>query len=773
MREPSLLDVFKAIVVSRRGMAAILIFVVAYLTLGFLNPSIATWGRFALAALAVAALLVELAARFPQQMPSAPGAVMSAEIPSAVSLPQVRLEFNGVAVWRSTRLMLAVIAAFAAQTMMFNDPENYWTGIALWAVATALAYPLLRARPEPAAETAVVAEPSIHWLWAAVGAALSVIAFLSAGGNRFTPLVVIPWLLSVMLWPLALAGWRPQPETWWARLGARARAFKFETLRVQFSWTAVAVVAIFALGATLRFYHLNDVPREMTSDHVEKLLDINDVLHGQYPIFFNRNTGREPFQFYYTVALIRLFDLPLAHLTLKIGTALAGSVTLVFVFLLARELGGTEVGLWAMLLSAIARWPIALSRAGLRYPFAPLFAAPTFFFLARGLRSGRRSDFIWAGLFAGAGLQGYSSFRIVPILIVVLVGVWLFRLGQTRQSRLRLLGQLTMLISVALVTCMPLFRFMLDRPDLFWERIMTRISSTEQPLPGDLLSILWQNLYRVFLMFNYTRDEVWTVNISNWPTLSPLLAALFGLGLIALAVRAVRREGSAVLVIVAWVMLLLPSALSLAFPHENPSVARAGIAFPFVMFIAALPLAWIRREAVKHWPGWGGRIAAAAGLAVIVASTARTNFHDYFVTFRDQYAMSATNPSEVGTVVRAFVAGGVAPDSVWLKGFPYWLDARAVALESFDSFDWQNAVLDPEELTKAGDDARPKLFIVHIWDRPAIAKLRELYPNGVLAYHTSPTPGKDFLTYFVPGAEDFDENALPPPPASRLAPGRS
>jgi hypothetical protein len=111
----------------------------------------------------------------------------------------------------------------------------------------------------------------------------------------------------------------------------------------------------------------------------------------------------------------------------------------------------------------------------------------------------------------------------------------------------------------------------------------------------------------------------------------------------------------------------------------------------------------------------------------------------------------------------------VSPDSVWLKGFPYWLDARAVALESFDSFDWQNAVLDPEELTQAGDDARPKLFIVHIWDQPAIARLRELYPNGILAYHTSPTPGKDFLTYFVPGAEDFDENTLPPPPASRRA----
>jgi len=43
MREPSLLDVFKAIVTSRRGMISILIFVAAYLALSFLNSSLALW----------------------------------------------------------------------------------------------------------------------------------------------------------------------------------------------------------------------------------------------------------------------------------------------------------------------------------------------------------------------------------------------------------------------------------------------------------------------------------------------------------------------------------------------------------------------------------------------------------------------------------------------------------------------------------------------------------------------------------------------------------
>jgi hypothetical protein len=778
MNEPSLLDVFKAVVANRingRDVLRLILIVVGlyllYLEIRALfEPSGFRFDQDILRVLGAILILigaflipVRKAVRNPVEAES--GLSRTSDV---LRLPQVRLEFRGLEIWRSVRLMVALLLAFVAQVVMFRAPDQSLTGLALWTAAIALWYPVLRLKPEAVPETAVMSQPSINWRWGLAGAFLSAVAFLAAGGNRFTPFVVIPWLFGVVLWLLAFAGWHPQPKTWWVKLQTRVRTFQLDRLRIQLSWTTLAVLAILALGAYLRFYHLNDVPREMTSDHVEKLLDINDVLQGRYSIFFPRNTGREPFQFYYTALLMRLFDLPLSHLALKIGTALAGSATLLFVFLLARELGGTEVGLWTMLLSAIARWPIALSRAGLRYPFAPLFVAATFYFLARGLKSGRRSDFIWAGFFAGVGLQGYSSFRVVPLILLILLALWLIRPGQTYQARWQLLSYSFWLTTTMLVTSIPLFRFMLDRPDLFWERILTRISTAEQPLPGDALSILGQNLYRVLLMFNYTRDEVWTVNISNWPTLSPLLAGLFGLGLITFAVRAARGDWWATFVMVAWLMLLLPSALSLAFPSENPSMARAGASVPFVFLMAAWPLAWIRREALKHWAGLGGRLTALAGLALIVGVIARADFHGYFVTFRDQYAMSATNPSEIARVVRRFVAGGVDPNSVWLKGYPYWLDLRSVAIEAFGNFDWENAVLEPDELSVVGDDVPlkgdPKLFIIHIWDRPAIAKLRELYPNGLLAYHKSPTPGKDFLTYFAPGTEDFDENTLPPPP---------
>ncbi len=67
---------------------------------------------------------------------------------------------------------------------------------------------------------------------------------------------------------------------------------------------------------------------------------------------------------------------------------------------------------------------MAISRVGLRFPLSPLFVAPVLYYLLRGFRTGRRNDFLLAGLFQGIGLYGYSTIRILPVLLVVAI-LWL------------------------------------------------------------------------------------------------------------------------------------------------------------------------------------------------------------------------------------------------------------------------------------------------------------------------------------------------------------
>jgi hypothetical protein len=793
MNEPTLFDVFKTVFtrprVLRVGLFLAALFLAYQGALGLFNTpdpeGASSTAPLGLLAIALIPLTAAFMIRDPQPLNLrelirfAP----EAAVPAA-PLPQTGLPttMTMVDVWRIVRLPLAVGMAFAAQVMLYRTetPDQLqlsgtvWAGLVLWVSAIGLWYPTWKERiaDSPLADTAArpaarsAARP-VQWPFALAAAALSLVAFWAAGDHLYTPVVLFTWIVSSILWPLALLG--GSPFVWAQRAGPwlreRLAAFDPASFQLRLSATTLAVIAIFAFGTFLRFHELNDVPREMTSDHVEKLTDVTEVLGGQYTIFFPRNTGREPFQFYWTAALMRYFDIPLSHMALKIGTALAGSITLIFVFLLARELGGTEVGLWTMLLTALARWPIALSRAGLRYPFAPLFVAPTFYFLVRGLKSGRRSDFVWAGIFAGIGLHGYTSFRVVPIIIAILIGLWLVWRWRSREASWQGLAQNGLaLFSALLVVFVPLLRYALDDPQMFWFRVLSRVSTTEQLLPDEPLKLLVENMSRVLLMFNYTRDPVWTVNISYEPILSAMLAGLFGLGFVYLVMRAVCRDRWALLILITWLCLLLPSGLSLAFPNENPSVARTGAVVPFVLLIAAWPLALIRQTIVRHWPGAAGRLVSALGLFLLVGYIGQTELHDYFVRFRDQYALYATNPSEVGQAVRPFVAAGGSPDYVMLKGFPFWLDTRSVALESFDTLAWENSTMEVEDLARMGSDDQPKLFILNLYDRPAIAKLRELYPDGRLVYHTSKIEAHDFLTYVVPGTADLDENTLPPVP---------
>jgi hypothetical protein len=195
-------------------------------------------------------------------------------------------------------------------------------------------------------------------------------------------------------------------------------------------WTLVFLVAI-GIVLFFRLYKLNDVPPEMVSDHSEKLLDIWDVLNGKTNIFFPRNTGREGFQMYLTAAVIQIFGTGYSFLSMKIGTAIAGLVTLPFIYLLGKEIGSRRAGLLAMVLAGIAYWPNVISRVALRFTFYPLFVAPALFFLIRGLRRSNRNDFILAGLALGVGLHGYTPFRIMPFVMIIAVGLYLLH----RQSQ--------------------------------------------------------------------------------------------------------------------------------------------------------------------------------------------------------------------------------------------------------------------------------------------------------------------------------------------------
>ena len=208
----------------------------------------------------------------------------------------------------------------------------------------------------------------------------------------------------------------------------------------------------------------------MFSDQAEKLLDVSDVLNGKPSIFFPRNTGREAVQFYLTAAIASWLGTGLSFISLKLGTVLAGFLTLPYIYLLGKEIGGKRIGLFAVTLAAIAYWPNVISRVGLRFPFYPLFAAPALYYFIRGLRRQNRNDFIWSGIAVGFGLHGYTPFRIVPFVLDHSLLLYLLH-RQSRGKRSQVLAAFMITGLIALVIFLPLARYALEEPDeygIFW-----------------------------------------------------------------------------------------------------------------------------------------------------------------------------------------------------------------------------------------------------------------------------------------------------------------
>jgi hypothetical protein len=495
-------------------------------------------------------------------------------------------------------------------------------------------------------------------------------------------------------------------------------------------WIFLIIVALVVI-TFFRFYRLQQVPVDMISDQAEKLFDVNDVLSGQMNIFFPRNSGREAFQFYLTAAVIRIFGTGISFLSLKIGTGLAGMVTLIYIYLLGKEVGNRQVGLFAVILTGVAYWPNVIDRIGLRFALYPLFTAPALYYLIRGLRRQNRNDFIWSGIALGLGLHGYSTMRIVPFVFIILILVYIVH-RQARGKRITALQGLVFVGVVSLVVLLPLIRYALEKPgqyDMVTSRAFSRLSTTESVYPAPPVQIFFQNLWNAWTMTFYDNGMIWAHSIPSRPALDFVTAGLYFLGSLAVIVQYFRtRHWLYLFLLILVPLLMMPSILSLAFPNENPSLNRTGAAYIPVFILAALGLDSILSTLFsKINPGqrnWAIGITATA----ILLWVSLLNYDLVFNQYATQYAQSSWNTAEMGQVVKSFISTFGENSSVYVVGYPYWVDGRSVALESGVTgidFSIVGARL-PETMEKSGT----KLFLLSPEDQPDLTLLETLYPEG-------------------------------------------
>lgn len=584
-----------------------------------------------------------------------------------------------------------------------------------------------------------------RWLFVFPAFVFGLIAFFEARTNVFTMLGVSAWVTSLVLFLIAF--WegsapiiRSIARKKFSVLGQRDQRGR----RARWLWAAI--IGIIALGTFFYFYRLDAIPAEMTSDHAEKLLDTYDILHGKFPVFFERNTGREPLQFYANALVVWLGLAPLDMLALKIVGACTGILTIPAVFLLAREMFDDEVGLVAAFLFAVSIFPVAIARIGLRYPLSPLFVAWTLFFLLRALRRQTRNDYLVAGIMLGVGLNGYSPFRVVVGLVLVWLLLWrVYDFNVTSSGTRRFITNAGLLFGAGLIVFTPLLGYISVHPDMFAYRMATRLTSLEAPVQGNLLLIFLDNTARALGMFNVQGDVVWVNSLPNVPSVDYWMGACLFAGALYAFYRLIRfREYPFAMILVAVLVLLLPSTLAFAFPEENPSVVRAGGIAPFVMILTALPLAWGRKLLARA----GSETLGLTMVGVVLIGITLTNFNLYFNKYDDEFRRAAWNSTEIADALRDFAQARGDWQHIYVVSAPHWVDYRAVGIH-LGNFDFKSHLVENEhQFKEQARDPFPKLYVLKNQDTESLQLLGRLYPNGIAVRVDSRTPGRDFVAFF-------------------------
>jgi 4-amino-4-deoxy-L-arabinose transferase-like glycosyltransferase len=447
----------------------------------------------------------------------------------------------------------------------------------------------------------------------------------------------------------------------------------------------ILLVSILALAAFFRFYRIGEVPPGMENDEAFNLLDLLQLLQGQFSIFFAANNGREPLFFYLSTVGVALLGPQV--LALRLTAAVVGLATIPLVYGFARWLfRSIAVAALAGLFASISVWHLFYSRFGLRVILSvPLTLLALWWFL-RALKTQRSRDYAWAGAGTALSLYTYLSGRLVVVILLLLAATAI--LADRGRARDYIKG-LLITAGVALFIFAPLGLYFIQHPDDFVGHSANLSILDPQVNHGNLAAALWNNAQSVAGVFLIRGDDSAARNIPGRPIFDPFLGVLFLVGLVLLLASLVSRRSSlderlrAVMLAASLVVFCASSVLS----DDAPSSLRTLPALPAAMMLAAwgAQAVWERLRAV------GARHVGTALVGLVLLASALLSYRDYFLDFGSSGVTYYAFEAHLGDTAR-WINTNAPANRIFLA--PLWyvrgamqLLTRGTPLQSFESRD--------------------------------------------------------------------------------------
>ena len=401
---------------------------------------------------------------------------------------------------------------------------------------------------------------------------------------------------------------------------------------------AVIAVGLVLLAAWLRLWRLDSVPPGLWFDESLNGMEAIWMLKTKtWPIFIREGQGREV-MFYYFLAL-SISVLGQTSYAIRLVPALLGIFTISVMYRWAttiytgsRVAGSKETGSlvsgWVAVIStaglALSFWYVTMNRVGYRANTLLPVMLLTCYFFWRGWQSGRRRDYLWAGVGLGLCQYTYLAGRLVPLVFIVFVVAQTLLTWKKEPARLRTtwIG-LLMMGGIATLVTFPLLLFFVDYPELFWER--GGDVALKAPGTGAGVQTLIGQIAAAARVFIDGQDPNWRHHLLGRPVFDGFGALGFWVGLV-ITLRGYRRPAHLFLLIMLWVMWL-PALLAEPAFH---TLRLVGIlpAYYMLAAIGLLTLAhWIGRRISSQWTG---RPAGFVTLVALLLLSGGSTYYDYF-----------------------------------------------------------------------------------------------------------------------------------------------
>lgn len=467
---------------------------------------------------------------------------------------------------------------------------------------------------------------------AAVGLALLLNLAAARSANTRPP--PASYHLSVLLWPASLvllyATFSPFPHL----LQYARRAVRHKP---QHAAELALVVGLLFTGLLLRVWNLEHIPANLSGDEGTQGMWAVDVLEGRLRNPFSTGWFTVPtMSFFAQAASLQLFGQSMAGL--RTLSALMGTASLVFTYLLARRSLGRQVALFALATLTFNHYHIHFSRLGSNQIADSLFAALSLWLLTEGLRRARsdtdgtkrnvRHWFLITGLTIGLSWYGYFGSRVIVLVIAAYLG------AQTLAERAFLRRHARALVLMSLMAFMAVSPLLLHYAD-FPENLSARFNQVNffrwleaelgRPNHDSAFNLVARQVWRSISAFNYSLDPTYWYR-ARIPLLDFVSGILFVLGL---AVAASQWRRAVARLILLWFGLAVIFGWILT--ENPPSSMRMLVATPAVALLVALGLEQLLVLARRVVGGRGAQWNRIG--STLLALAAVLNVHYYFSVY--------------------------------------------------------------------------------------------------------------------------------------------